>query len=250
MKRSNRIVLHRFRKTIHAFPLTPVALAISCLFLTGCDDSTSYTAGSDVDSQSAVVGIFKNAEECIEKYPSERQACEAGYQRALSEAQRTAPHYASDADCVADFGQENCTATGSNTAAQTAQADTTSTQQSSASSHNSFLPLMAGFMIGRAAGNFSSGNAQPLFSSSNPTSPAHNRFVDSSGRSYGSSRETGRFSAVPSSALKDKPAPQSFTRRGGFGNMVNAQTAAANNANRNQLRPSMRNAGSSSSRGG
>lgn len=253
MKRSKHVVLQNFRKSIYAFPLAPIALAVSSLLLTGCDSNNNQTT-SGTSSQPIVVGIFKNADECIAQYPSEAQACQQAYQNALNEAKRTAPRYASYEDCAADFGAEVCitentaNTNASHTSASTlTDADNSDTSRTTAThasgGHSSFIiPALAGYMLGRSSGQFNSANAQPLFSSKQPGSPAYNRMVDTTGNNYGNN-QTGRFTSAPASALQPKPAAQGISRRGGFGSTV----AAAESRN-NQLRSSMRSSNSSASR--
>jgi uncharacterized protein YgiB involved in biofilm formation len=48
----------------------------------------------------------------------------------------------------------------------------------------SWMPLMAGYMMGRLMGG-GMGAQQPLFSSKNPASPAYGKYTDASGKSYG-----------------------------------------------------------------
>lgn len=258
MKRSRRVTLHHFRKSLDAFPLAPVALAISALLLTGCDSNNDYQTGSSSSSQPVVVGIFKNAEECTAQFPSEAQACQQAYNNAVTEAKRTAPRYVSYEDCVADFGQGVCVAENEVSASSNSSAtyastagenttdtskSTTNTHASTGSGHSSFIiPALAGYMMGRASGQFNSANSQPLFSSKQPSSPAYNRMVDTAGNNYGNN-QTGRFTSAPASALQAKPAAQGISRRGGFGSTV----AAAESRN-NQLRSSMRPSNSSASR--
>ncbi|HBQ80738.1 MAG TPA: hypothetical protein DD850_15840, partial [Erwinia persicina] len=91
------------------------------------------------------------------------------------------------------------------------------------SSGSFWMPLMAGYMMGRMMGG-GMGQQQPLFSSKNPSSPANGKFVDASGKSYGAATP-GRTMTVPKTALAPKPATTSTVTRGGFGESVAKQTA-------------------------
>jgi uncharacterized protein YgiB involved in biofilm formation len=72
--------------------------------------------------------------------------CTTAYTNALKEAERTAPKYASREDCVAEFGEGQCQQ-------NAAQAGTAPENQAQAQSSGSFwMPLMAGYMMGRLMG--------------------------------------------------------------------------------------------------
>ena len=87
------------------------------------------------------------------------EQCTTAYNNALKEAAKTAPKYATREDCVAEFGEAQCTS-----APAPAQAGMAAESQSSGSF---WMPLMAGYMMGRLMGG--SGFAQqPLFTSRTP----------------------------------------------------------------------------------
>lgn len=86
------------------------------------------------------------------------------------------------------------------------------------------MPLMAGYMMGRMmSGSYAQ---SPLFTSNSPNSPARGKFVDASGKSFGNAT-TGRTMKVDKSALAPKPATTTTVTRGGFGESVAKQNAAA-----------------------
>ncbi len=86
------------------------------------------------------------------------------------EAERTAPKYATREDCVAEFGEGQCQQT-------PARAGVAPENRAQAQSSGSFwMPLMAGYMMGRLMGG-GMAQQQPLFSSKNPASPAYGRSV-------------------------------------------------------------------------
>lgn len=117
------------------------------------------------------------------------EQCTTAYNNALKEAEKTAPKYASREDCVAEFGEAQCTQA-------PAQAGMAAESQSSGSF---WMPLMAGYMMGRLMGG--SGFAQqPLFSSKNPASPANGKFVDATGKSYGPATAGGRTMTSPTTS--------------------------------------------------
>lgn len=196
MKRTKQINHAAFRKSWGARHLTPVALAVSAVFLlAGCEQSDE------------TVSMYQNADDCSKANPGQSAQCTTAFNNAKQEAEKTAPKYASREECVAEFGEGQC-------------------QQSAAqaSTGGSFwMPLMAGYMMGRmmSGGGYAQ---QPLFSSRAPNSPANGKFVDASGRSYGAATP-GRTTTVPKSAMTPKPATTTTVTRGGFGETVAKQAS-------------------------
>ncbi|OON41928.1 hypothetical protein BTJ39_01865 [Izhakiella australiensis] len=193
MKRTKAVNYAAFRKSWRARHLTPVALAVSAVFmLAGCEQSDE------------TVSMYQNVDDCSKANPGQSEQCKTSYNNALKEAEKTAPKYASREDCVAEFGEGQCQ----------------QATQASAGGGSFWMPLMAGYMMGRMMGG---GFAQqPLFTSRNPASPANGKFVDASGRNYGSAT-SGRSASVPKSALAPKPATTNTVTRGGFGETVAKQ---------------------------
>ncbi|CAI1546554.1 DUF1190 family protein [Serratia fonticola] len=203
MKRTKNINKDTFRKSWRSYRVAPVALAISAVFmLAGCEQADE------------TVSLYKNADDCSTSNPSMSEQCTTAYNNALKEAEKTAPKYATREDCVAEFGEAQCTQA-------PAQAGMAAESQSSGSM---WMPLMAGYMMGRMMGG--GGYAQqPLFSSKNAASPANGKFVDASGKSYGPATAGGRSMTVPKTAMTPKPAVTNTVTRGGFGESVAKQTS-------------------------
>ncbi|WP_045049125.1 DUF1190 family protein [Rouxiella chamberiensis] len=202
MKRTQNVNLATFRKTWRSSRITPAAVAISAVFmLSACEKSDEN------------VSLYQNADDCSKANPSNSAQCTKAFNDAKAEAAKTAPKYANRADCVAEFGESQCTQT-------PAQAGMSAESQQGGSM---WMPLMAGFMMGRmmSGGGYAQ---QPLFTSKNAGSPASGKFVDSSGKSYGPAT-TGRSMNVPRTALAPKPATTSTVTRGGFGESVAKQTS-------------------------
>lgn len=86
-----------------------------------------------------------------------------------------------------------------------------------------WMPLMAGYMMGRLMGGGAGFAQQPLFTSRAPGSPANGKFVDASGKSFGNAT-TGRTMNVPKTAMVPKPATTTTITRGGFGESVAKQS--------------------------
>ena len=77
---------------------------------------------------------------------------------------------------MAEFGEGQCQQA-------PAQAGTAPENQAQAQSSGSFwMPLMAGYMMGRLMSGGAGYQQQPLFSSKNPASPAYGQYTDASGQ--------------------------------------------------------------------
>ncbi|ENR0227253.1 DUF1190 family protein [Enterobacter roggenkampii] len=211
MKRTKTINHASFRKNWNARHLTPVALAVTAVFmLAGCEKNDE------------TVSLYQNADDCSAA-TGKAAECKTAYTNALKEAERTAPKYASREDCVAEFGEGQCQQA-------PAQAGTAPENQAQAQSSGSFwMPLMAGYMMGRLMGGGAGYQQQPLFSSKNPASPAYGQYTDASGKGYGAATP-GRTVTVPKTAMAPKPATTSTITRGGFGESVAKQTSMQRSA--------------------
>ncbi|PVZ85115.1 hypothetical protein C9426_20690 [Serratia sp. S1B] len=203
MKRTKNINQETFRKSWRSYRVAPVALAISAVFmLAGCEQADE------------TVSLYQNADDCSRANPSMSEQCTTAYNNALKEAEKTAPKYANREDCVAEFGESQCTQ---------APAQAGMAAQSQQSGGSFWMPLMAGYMMGRMMGG---GYAQqPLFTSKNAASPANGKFVDASGKNYGPATAGGRTMTVPKTAMAPKPAVTNTITRGGFGETVAKQTS-------------------------
>lgn len=207
MKRTKTINHASFRKSWNARHLTPVALAVTAVFmLAGCEQNDE------------TVSMYQNADDCAQANPGKSAECTTSYNNALKEAERTAPKYASREECIAEFGEGQCQQA-------PAQASMAGENQAQTQQSGSFwMPLMAGYMMGRLMGGGAGFAQQPLFSSKNPASPAYGKYTDASGKSYGAALP-GRRATVPKTALAPKPATTSTVTRGGFGESVAKQSA-------------------------
>ena len=204
MKRTKNINQETFRKSWRNYRVAPVALAISAVFmLAGCEKSDE------------TVSMYQNADDCSRNNPSMSEQCTTAYNNALKEAEKTAPKYATREDCVAEFGEAQCTQ-----ASAPAQAGMAAESQSSGSM---WMPLMAGYMLWRLMGGGAGFPQPPLCSSTNPASPAYGKYADASGKSYGAATP-GRTATVPKTAMAPKPATTSTVTRGGFGDSVAKQS--------------------------
>ncbi|WLS79550.1 DUF1190 family protein [Erwinia pyri] len=205
MKRTKQINHASFRKSWSARHLTPVALAVTAvIMLAGCEQSDE------------TVTMYQNADDCSSANPGKSEQCTTAFNNAKKEAEKTAPKYATREDCVAEFGEGQCQQA-------PAQAGVGTTNAESQQSGSFWMPLMAGYMMGRLMGG-GMGAQQPLFTSRAPNSPANGKFVDATGKSFGAATP-GRTMTVPKTALTPKPATTSTVTRGGFGESVAKQTS-------------------------
>lgn len=203
MKRTKNINRAAFRKSLRPAHL---AIAISAAFmLTACEQADE------------TVALYQNADDCSRANPSMSEQCKTTYENALKEAEKTAPKYASREDCVAEFGEGQC-------AQSPAQAGMAPNSAESHQSGSFWMPLMAGYMMGRMMGGGAYAQ-QPLFTSKSAASPANGRFVDASGKSYGPATAYGRTMTVPKTDMAPKPATTSTVTRGGFGESVAKQSS-------------------------
>lgn len=106
------------------------------------------------------VSLYQNADDCSAANPGKSAECTTAYNNALKEAERTAPKYATREDCVAEFGEGQC----QQAPAQAGMAPENQAQAQQ-SSGSFWMPLMAGYMMGRLMGGGAGFAQQPLFSS-------------------------------------------------------------------------------------
>jgi len=208
MKRTQNINLATFRKSWRSSRITPIAFAISAAFmLSACEKSDDN------------VSLYQNADDCSKANPSTSAQCAKAFNDAKADAAKTAPKYANRADCVAEFGESQCTQ---------APAQAGMSAESQQGGGSMWMPVMAGFMMGRmmSGGGYAQ---QPLFTSKTAGSPANGKFVDATGKSYGPAT-TGRSMNVPPSAMAPKPATTSTVTRGGFGESVAKQSTMQRSA--------------------
>ncbi|AXF78377.1 DUF1190 family protein [Erwinia tracheiphila] len=205
MKRTKKINHASFRKHWRARHLTPVALAVTAVFmLAGCEQSDE------------TVALYQNADDCSQANPGKSEQCKTTYSSAKKEADRTAPKFATREDCIAEFGEGQCQQA-------PAQAGLGMNDAESQQGGSFWMPLMAGYMMGRLMGGGAGFAQQPLFTSRAPGSPANGKFVDASGKSFGNAT-TGRTMNVPKTAMVPKPATTTTITRGGFGESVAKQS--------------------------
>jgi uncharacterized protein YgiB involved in biofilm formation len=218
MKRTQHINLQRMRKAYPRHMLKPLALAITGAMLSGC--------GSPLEEANAFTSVL----DCEARLPEQADLCQYSYQEALREAERTAPKYATRADCEFEFGAEQCVEQPAPVGQARPEGQGGEGPQAAGGSW--FMPAMAGFLMGRMMG--AAGQQRqpvaPLYSSQNPRSPAHNRWVTADGQTVGN-RAQSRV-GVNRDVFQPKPTVNRTISRGGFGATAAARSAAAPGGNR------------------
>jgi uncharacterized protein YgiB involved in biofilm formation len=189
MKRSKNINLARMRKSaLPRFSLHPLAIGVAAS-LTACAPREEVLVATSV-------------EDCIDRSHLNEQQCEAAYERALREAERTGPKFSSQRQCERDF--LNC--------------ETTSTGQ--------WMPLMAGFMVAKAMDRrdyYGDHHYNPVYRYDYWGDGSYGRLTTADGRMIGG---YGRSSyKVKYSAMKPKPTVTRTVSRGGFGAVASAKSS-------------------------
>jgi len=192
MKRSKQVVLASMRKNWRTFSVTPITVAFAGAVLSGCSDNSSDAS------------IYQGLDDCIDDNPNYSSECQAAYQNALEEAERTAPKYQTQNDCVSEFGANACV---------------------QSSSNNWFMPAMAGFMFGRMMDNNRGYYSQPMFRSYYPGSIFYDRWTTADGYDYGKSSYKKSKVRVSKDQMKPKPTVNRTISRGGFGSTVSAKSS-------------------------
>ncbi len=193
MKRTKHINLDIMRKgSKKGFLQRPLAIGLAVATLTACGNQEE-------------VQVVNSVEECASKTELNRAECEAAYQKAQAEAERTGPKYNSNAQCEEEFGPGQC-------------------RQSR--SGGIFMPMMAGFMVGQMlSGNNRYGGSgyNPVYRYNRPNSSMHNRIMTADGTVIGKPGQ--RSYRVNKSSMKSKPTATRTVSRGGFGSVASAKSS-------------------------
>jgi uncharacterized protein YgiB involved in biofilm formation len=167
-----------------------LALGVAVATLAGC--------GSQEE-----VKVVSSVEECATQTELNLEECEAAYQKAQDEAERTGPKYTSRAQCEAEFGYGQC---------------------GPSRGGGVFMPMMTGFMIGRMlSGNNYGSVYNPVYRYNRPSSSLHNRIMTADGKVIGKSGQSSY--RVSKSTMKSKPTATRTVSRGGFGAVASAKSS-------------------------
>ncbi|MEW5250037.1 DUF1190 domain-containing protein [Microbulbifer discodermiae] len=186
MKRTGYIDLARMRKDRGAnFVLRPLVIGVAAALM-GC-------------SADEEVKVVSSVQDCVDNTSLDQAKCEAAYQRALAEAERTGPKYANLSQCESEFG--NCRETGSGV----------------------WMPLMTGFMVASLLDSdrrHYSGYYNPVYRYSG--SRYRDRLMTADGQVIGRYGKTSY--TVDKSATQPKPKVTRTVSRGGFGAVASAKS--------------------------
>lgn len=189
MKRTKNIDLSQMRKATSPFSLKPLALGVMAV-LAGCSP------------QQEEAKLVSSVADCTANTPMSEQECEAAYQKALIEAERTGPKYSQQSQCEAEFGYNQCNRTSS----------------------GFFTPFMTGFLVSSAINQFSNRHYNPVFAYNNSNSRYRNQLMTADGTVIG--RNGGRSYNVSKETLnKPMPAATRTVSRGGFGAVASAKSS-------------------------
>ncbi|CAM4373428.1 DUF1190 family protein [Alteromonas australica] len=180
-----------------AFTLKPLAVGVAGVFLSACAD----------ERQDAT--IYTSIDDCKQDYPNAIEKCEAAYQTAVEEAQRTSPRFNTEYDCEYEFGPNQCRTVNTNNG-------------------SFFMPFMAGFMVSQLL----SPNryySQPLYTSYSYNSPFRSRWISADGYVFDGDIRKRNYK-VRSETFKPKPTVNRTMKRGGFGSSVRAKSSWGSSA--------------------
>ena len=147
-------------------------MSMTPFFLAACAQSEPVATASSTSSAPVAKGptAYENVEACVFD-GNTKDVCQSGFETAQAEALRSAPRFATGEECALEF--DNCQVAPV-VAAATPEATTTPSATAAAAAPaqaggGSFMPLMAGFMIGQALSNSSAGAASAGFDGRRPT---------------------------------------------------------------------------------
>lgn len=167
MKRTKSIHHASFRKSWSARHLTPVAPAVTAVFmLAGCEKSDE------------TVSLYQNADDCSAANPGKSAECTTAFNNALKEAERTAPKYATREDCIAEFGEGQC----QQAPAQAGMAPTGEGRSGAESKQRQLLDAADGGLHDGPTDGRRNGRSATAVQLENPASPAYGKYTDASGK--------------------------------------------------------------------
>ncbi len=208
IKRTKDINKNIFRKNSLEYRLSPIALAISSVFmLSSCEQSDE------------TVSLYTNAGDCTKKNTSQNDQCSIVYKNISQETIKTVSKYTTHQDCVAKFSEEKCT----QNFIQNSTISSLETENKDNGQSGSFwMPLMTGYMIGRLIdGSVLDTTAvsisKPIFNSNNSI---NKKFVNTGSKNHKKTIIEGRTIKSSSSDIVLKSQLINTITRGGFGESV------------------------------
>ncbi|MGP1930226.1 MAG: DUF1190 domain-containing protein [Arsenophonus sp. ET-YP4-MAG3] len=204
IKRTKNINQNAFRKMWRTYRFSPIALAISSVFiLSACEQSDKE------------VSLYTNTEDCSNKNLPQNEQCLFAYKDKLQETIKTSSKYVTDKDCIVESSKEKCTKTLPQNEIQ-----------NQVNEHNSsfLIPLMAGYVMRNIIGNdkfMKVPTTQPLLNSNNSHNLANEKFLNIRNKNYKQIANKSSITTIPSSEFSHKTETTNTISRGGFGESVN-----------------------------
>lgn len=190
-KRTSFLDLGLMRKRSRNFILAPISLAV----ITAC-------SGGNTDE---AVSFVKSVDDCTSSTELTQEECQSAYEKAVKDADATAPRYQSERDCTDEFGR--CESRG-----------------------GFFMPFMAGYIVSGIVGNIGdSMGRNRRYNQSYPTymyrgnGNLRNKLMTSDGFVVGSPGQ--RNYKMSRESLAPKPAVTRTISRGGFGAKASAKSS-------------------------
>lgn len=165
-------------------------MGLSPFVLAACNNSSQFSSNRD---NTNVETLFPNAESCIDSGQHPAEDCRAAFATAVAEHEANAPRYDSEQACTEQHGEGACAS------------------QQTSSGHSSFMPFMAGMLMGRA---FNTGFSRPAYQGRNQP------FTSGAGQYWSGGSNPAQRPGMPASQALPPPPPQGKVvtqSRAGFG---------------------------------
>lgn len=199
----------------HASRRSKRSITISLVLLAGTGAAALALAQLDPSQEEEDALVYKDDGECIAQALRSAEECTRAFKAARESYPTTAPRYESNADCERHHGPGSCTAAG----------------LVSPGAADIFIPVMAGYMIGRTAAQLMP--TQPLYPHAPQEDPDHpssgggGYCTGSGGRVWRSSGGTSSIARVTSSTARTVTSSPRMVARGGFGSTGRALSFAS-----------------------
>ncbi|WP_020407398.1 DUF1190 domain-containing protein [Hahella ganghwensis] len=191
MKRSKNIDIDRLRKRPQSFAKAPLAIGVTL--------ATVNLAGCGSEEQ---VKVVSGINDCSRDTPLSMSQCQAAYERALVEAERTAPKYRSEQECESEFDECYETYTGQ------------------------YAPVMSGFVVSAEDDDelIDIDYHAPVYRYHRPFSPRDDWYYLGDGTAVGKAGKS-TYKLPTKSVTTKLPTMTKTVQRGGFGSTASAKSS-------------------------
>lgn len=214
-----------------------ILMGSAALSLTACEDEVP-------------VGAYESQDQCVVEGRYSADQCREAFATARKEHLYEAPRYTSRQDCEAEFGTGKCQSL-SDAAKESTNPDLAQQPATQAGGSNLFLPLMAGYMVGRMTSGPATLVGQPLYrpvcsvnvatpgcpqpagpatagsSSSSSRTSSFGGYYTGSGRYVADRPGTATVAAATLTSTKSATSPSAPIQRGGFGATARSYSSSA-----------------------